>query len=265
MKVAGPGTSGLRGREKTLVARKAPVRQVGGDDAITTRIGAAALSLGIEVLVIAEIFHPSREDPMDNPAVFMEYAHSNIWTADHLAEYFGFLLLLGGMVALYYSISAKPGAGAGLAPFGLAAAVTTAASFTVLQAVDGIALKRAVDAWASAPVAQETATFAAAEAVRWTEIAINSVSFFLTGLTLSLYGLAIALGTVYARWVGLIAMVSGAAFMYDGAVVVAYEGFVPSIVKLVGILLLAVWAFIMAVLMWRNGSRRPRSVPQEGA
>ena len=44
--------------------------------------------------------------------------------------------------------------------------------------------------------------------------------------------------------------------MYDGAVVVAYEGFVPSIIKLVGLLLLAVWAFIMAFLMWRNGGRR---------
>jgi hypothetical protein len=38
--------------------------------------------------------------------------------------------------------------------------------------------------------------------------------------------------------------------------VVAYEGFVPSITKLVGLLLLAVWAFVMAALMWRNGSRR---------
>jgi hypothetical protein len=44
--------------------------------------------------------------------------------------------------------------------------------------------------------------------------------------------------------------------MYNGAVVVAYEGFVPSIIKLVGLLLLAVWAFVMAALMWRNGSRR---------
>jgi hypothetical protein len=54
---------------------------------------------------------------MDFPAVFMEYAQSNIWTAVHLAEYFGYLFLLGGLVALYYSVSAKPGVGAGLAPF----------------------------------------------------------------------------------------------------------------------------------------------------
>jgi hypothetical protein len=85
---------------------------------------------------------------------------------------------------------------------------------------------------------------------------MNSLSFFLAGLTLFLFGLSIAFGRVYPRWVGLIAAVSGAAFVYDGVGVVAYEGFVPSTVKLVGLLLLAVWAFIMAFLMWRNGGRR---------
>src|SRR5215210_135441 len=110
--------------EKMMDARTD--RQLGGNAAITTRIGTVALPLVVIVIAIAEYFHPAREDPMDNHAVFMEYAHSDIWTADHLAEYFGFLLLLGGLVALYYSVSARRGAGAGLAPFGLAAAVTTA-------------------------------------------------------------------------------------------------------------------------------------------
>jgi hypothetical protein len=240
-------------------------RQVGGDDAITTRIGAALLPLGVIVIAVSEYFHPAREDPMDNHAVFMEYAHTNIWTAVHLGEYFGFLLLLGGLLALYYSVSARPGVGAGLAPFGFAAAVTTAASYTVLQAVDGIALKRAVDAWVSAPADQQSAAFAAAEAIRWIEIAMNSFSFFLAGLTLFLFGLAIGLGSIYPRWVGLIALVSGAALMYDGAVVVAYEGFAPSIIKLVGLVLLAVWAFVMAFLMWRNGGRRRRIARTEVA
>jgi len=107
------------------------------------------------VILVSELFHPAREDPMDNQAVFKEYANSDLWTTVHLGEYFGFLLLLGGFVALYYSVSARPGTGSGLAPFALAAAVTTAASFTVLQAVDGIALKRAVDAWAGAPAAEK--------------------------------------------------------------------------------------------------------------
>ncbi len=63
---------------------------------------------------------------MDNPAVFMEYAHGNSWIAVHLAKYFGFLLLIGGLIPLYFSVSVRPGAGAGLAPFSLAAAVITA-------------------------------------------------------------------------------------------------------------------------------------------
>jgi hypothetical protein len=96
-------------------------RQLGGNDAITTRIGAVALPFAVLVLVVAEYFHPAKQDPMDNHAVFVEYAHSSIWTADHLAEYFGFLLLLGGLVALYHSVSAKRSVGAGLPPFGLPA------------------------------------------------------------------------------------------------------------------------------------------------
>ncbi len=39
----------------------------------------------------------------------------------------------------------------------------------VLQAVDGVALKQAVDAWVSAPDAEEAARFASAETVRWLE------------------------------------------------------------------------------------------------
>jgi hypothetical protein len=88
-----------------------------GDDAITTRLGAAALPIGVVLTAIFEVFfHPQREDPMDNPAVFMEYANSESWTAVHLGQYFGFLLILGGLIALYYSVSAQPGMGAGLAP-----------------------------------------------------------------------------------------------------------------------------------------------------
>ena len=45
--------------------------------------------------------------------------------------------------------------------------------------------------------------------------------------------------------------------MYNGVVEVAYEGFVASATKLVGLALWALWAFIMAILMWRNGSQRP--------
>jgi hypothetical protein len=226
-----------------------------GAEAITTRIGAIALPLGIILFVVATaIFHPNREAPMDNPAVFTEYAQSDSWVAVHLAQWFATLLLVGGLVALYYSITTKPEAAAAVARFGFAAALLTGASLTMLQAVDGVALKWAVDTWASAPADQEVAAFSAAAALRWTEYSLQSYSFILLGLTFILYGLAIALGTIYPRWLGWVAVGSGVAWIAHG-LMVPYVGLFDSIPRLVAIVIMALWAFIMAFLMWRNSSR----------
>jgi hypothetical protein len=157
-------------------------------DRLTSRIGAVLFLLGLVVLVISTQLHPAHENPMDNQAVFREYAQSNLWIAVHLAQFVGFLLVIGGLVGLYFSIAIRPDAAAAIARFGLAAAATTGASFTILQAVDGVALKRAVDAWASAPPDQEVAAFAAAEAIRWIEIGVNSLAFSLVGLPSSSTG-----------------------------------------------------------------------------
>jgi hypothetical protein len=231
-------------------------RQVGADDAITARIGAVALPLAIIVFVVSTAIHPSREAPMDNPAIFMEYAQSESWIAIHFAQWLGVLLLFGGFVALYYSITTKQEAAAGVARFGFGAAVLAAASLTMLQAVDGVTLKWAVDAWASAPADQEAAAFSAAEVARWTEYATQSYSNILLGLTLILYGLAIALGTVYPRWLGWVAAGSGVAWIVHG-LMVPYIGLFNSIPRLVALVLMAVWAFIMAFVMWRNSGRQP--------
>ena len=222
-------------------------------DRLTNRIGAVLFLLGLVVLVISTELHPAHENPMDNPAVFREYAQSDLWIAVHLGQFLGFLLVVGGLVALHFSLATRADAAAAVARFGLAAAVTTGASFTILQAVDGIALKRAVDAWASAPPDQEVAAFAAAEAIRWIEIGVNSLAFSLVGLTLVIYGIALALSTVYPRWVGWVAAAAGVAHVIRG-VGVSYEGFVPSIAALIGLALLAPWTVIMAVMMWRRSN-----------
>ena len=240
-----------------------------GAEAITTRIGAIALPLGIILYVVATaVFHPNREAPMDNPAIFTEYAQSDSWVAVHLAQWFAALLLIGGLVALYYSITTKPEANAAVARFGFAAALLTGASLTMLQAVDGVALKWAVDTWARVPADQEAVAFSAAQALRWTEYSLQSYSNILLGLTFILYGLAIALSSVYPRWLGWLAAASGVAWIVHG-VMVPYVGLFDSIARLVAIVLMALWAFIIAVLMWRNSSRgllaRPESAPPNAA
>ena len=185
----------------------------------------------------------------------MEYAQSDGWIAIHFAQWLGVLLLFGGFLALYYSITTKQEAAAGVARFGFGAAVLTAASLTMLQAIDGVTLKWAVDAWVSAPADLKGAAFTAAEAARWTEYATQSYSNILLGLTLVLYGLAIALGTVYPSLARVDSRVgSGVAWVIHG-LMVPYIGLFNSIPRLVTLVLMAVWAFIMGYQMWRTGSR----------
>ena len=220
----------------------------------TARIGAVALVLGLLALLVFEPLHPSQEDRMNHPAVFAEYARSDLWITVHLGEYLAFLLLLSGLVALSYAMTTEPGPGVAWGRFGRASAVTAAASFTILQAVDGVALKRAVDAWVAAPVDQQGAAFAAAEAVRWIETGVNALAYGLLGLSLVLTGLALVLGSIYPRWLGGLAAAAGIAFMARGTLV-AYRGFVPSVADLLALALFVVWALIMAFVMWRDRGR----------
>jgi hypothetical protein len=117
-------------------------------EANMTRIGAVLLPLGVILFVVATaIFHPHREDPMDSAAVFMEYAQDESWVVVHFAQWVAALLASGGLVSLCYSFASKPEAGAGVAArIGAVGAVLTAATFTMRQAVDGLAHKWAVDA-----------------------------------------------------------------------------------------------------------------------
>jgi hypothetical protein len=70
------------------------------------------------------------------------------------------------------------------------AAGVALALYGVASVVEGVALKHAVDAWASAPAAEQAARFASAEAIRWLEWGIKSSQSFTVGLALVLFGIA---------------------------------------------------------------------------
>ena len=218
------------------------------------RTGAIALPLGVILLVAATAVHPSREDVMNHTAVFREYAQTDAWIAIHFTQWLASLVFFGGLVALYFAMTPRREGPTALARFGLAAVVLTTAAITMLQAVDGIALKWAVDAWADAPANQESSALSAAMGLRWTEYALQSYSNILLGLTLVFFGLAIAFGSVYSRWPGWLAAASGVAWIIHG-LMVSYVGLFDSAPRLVALVLLAVWAFVMAVQMWPSGRR----------
>jgi hypothetical protein len=232
--------------------------------ALWERIGAIAIPLGVILLVAATAVHPSREAVMNHTAVFTEYAETDAWIAIHFTQWVAALVFFGGLVALYYAITSKGERPGVLARFGLAAVVLTAAAITTLQAVDGIALKWAVDAWVAAPAEQEPAALSAAMGLRWSEYALQSYSNILLGLTLIFFGLAIAYGYAYARWPGWLAAASGIAWIVHG-LMVSYVGLFDSAPRLVALVLLAAWAFVMAVQMWpRSHGRTTRSAAPTG-
>jgi hypothetical protein len=218
------------------------------------RIGAVCLGVGLITVVVFEAMHPAGEDPNNNPRVFAEYAADGDWTTVHLGALAGALLLIGGLVALCGALSRGPATSAAWARLGTAAAVTAAAAYGVLQVVDGVALKRAVDAWAIAPAGEKSAAFTAAETVRWIEYGLNGLTFSLVGLTLVLTGVALMLGDRFPRWLGAWAVAAGLAYGVKG-LGVAYDGFAASLPGLVALVLYGTWIITMVVLMWRRSTR----------
>ena len=112
----------------------------------------------------------------------------------------------------------------------------------VLQAVDGIALKAMVDAWAGAESSEKAGLFHAAFGVRQVEVGLASVMSMFFGLTVTLYGIALWNSGHYPRWVAVLALLGGIPTLVGG-VVMAYTGFssLAMTVNMPASLLILVW------------------------
>lgn len=193
-------------------------------------LAGALMTGGMVAEVVATTFHPAREDPNDHPAVFAEYAGDDGWVIEHLAQFAAGLVIFAGLVALFRVVrAAAPRSVLPWLAFGTATAAV--AAFAVLQAVDGVALKHAVDAWAAAPAGQRAAAFADAESVRALEWGANGFFRLLQGAAVALIGLAIARTSIAGRWLGALGAAAGAGYAATG-VVVATRGFSPASLKL---------------------------------
>jgi len=216
---------------------------------------------GLLLTLIVTHEHPAGDD--DNyPVIFAKYAESNDWVAVHLIQFAGILLVLGGFLVLYRVLQLR-GVVPLLAGFAAAAAIAAGAVWAALQAIDGVALKQAVDAWANASGAQKSIRFADAQTVRWAEWGLNTYFRLLLGLTAVLFGIAIARTDIATRWLGWAGVVGGLAYMASG-VAVAYAGFESGFEAAVGIaaqlgfLIFAVGLLVTGV---RGKDRTPAAVP----
>jgi hypothetical protein len=126
-------------------------------------------------------------------------------------------VLLLGFVALYHLLVQSESSFASiLAWIGLALAIMTGSTFAVLQAVDGIALKRAVDSWVAAPSEEKAITFKVAEGVRFIEYGTNSIFRILQGTVAVIFGVTILKSKLLSKWICGAGVVIGTGTIYAG-------------------------------------------------
>jgi hypothetical protein len=227
-------------------------------DAPLLRLGAALGVVGVVLQVVTDRLHPHHVDPNQSASVFREYAHSEHWTAVHLGQFLGTFLIVLALVALARALSRQSGFAGALAVLGGVTAVIVGAVFAIQMAVDGVALKAAIDSWVGAVTpGDQSSAFHVAESVRWTEKGLSGLFQTVNGATLLSLGLSIALGRYFPRWLGGVGIVAGVAFV-AGGVSTAHTGFsaASGTFLLPATLLLAVFLLGVFTSMWRRGGTR---------
>jgi hypothetical protein len=223
------------------------------------RMGSVAFIAGLVIIIVSTLFHASSEDLMDNPVVFAVYAESDTWIAAHIGQFAGVMLVFaGGFVALFrLLVKSESGIASALAWLGLVTAIITASTFTILQAVDGIALKIAVDTWYAIPPGEEEERKAiylgVAEGIRWNEWGLQSYYRMLSGAVSLIFGIAIVKSIVLRKWIGAVGIAAGVVTMASG-VVMAYVGFSSArdLVADLSTFIFYPWLVILGIFLWRK-------------
>lgn len=183
----------------------------------TLTLAGGLLVGGFAAFTVATAIHPHGSEN-DHPVIFAKYADTQGWIAIHFAQFAGVIVALAGFLILS-RIFIDRGGSVLLGRLLQAALVATAAVWAVLQAVDGVALKHTVDAWAEASGVERSLRFADAEAVRWAEWGLQAYFRLLFGLTFALAGIAIWRTGVAYRWLGPVAILGGAVYAAVGIAV----------------------------------------------
>jgi len=215
------------------------------------RLSTGLLLAGQLLYVVVTQLHVGG-DANNHPAIFAAYAANGIWKAVHLGQFASMAILIARLLALFLALDVQDDTARWAARVGSAFAVAALALYGVLQAVDGVALKQAVNAWASSSEAEKAARFSSAEAIRWLEWGVRSYQDFAQGLALLLCAVAMARMLWVPRPLAYLMGLSGLAYLVQGWVV-GSEGFSPmhSAAIVLAWILSLVWMLWLAVVAWR--------------
>lgn len=221
-------------------------------DSKSLRLSATLLFIGQLVNVILILLHPHGAD--NDQATFTVFANSSSWTAIHLGEFAGMALILAGLMVMFFALNVSQGTAHWLGLFGAISAGVALALYGVAFAVDGVALKQAVNAWASAPAEVQAARFASAQAIQWLEWGTKSYQDLMFGFTLVLFSTTIVWSARISRSIGYIMALIGLAFIVVGWLegTVGFSAIYGIIESIVSFLLLPVWSTWLLIVAWRR-------------
>jgi hypothetical protein len=214
---------------------------------------ARALSLSSGLLLVGFVvngiqrmlLHPTGAED-DHDAIFSEYADSDVWVATHLAEFVLVLVAFAGLLVLCRAVRREAPY---LALLAAGAVIVTSATWAVLQGVDGVTLKQAVDAWAAASGTEKATRYADAETVRWIEWGLQSYFRVLLGVAFLLLGAAVVVSRLIPSWLGVVLGVGGLLSLALGFSV-GYEGLESGFQDPVGIAFqLVLLVFVVGLLV----------------
>jgi hypothetical protein len=218
------------------------------------RLSTTLVVIGEVLFALVTLFHPGREDPNNHPAVFAEYASSGSWIAVHFGQFVFMAVLLLGLLVLSFALNVRSGVLGWVGRFAAVSVVVALALYGVVQAVDGVANKHAVDAWSSAPEAEKAARFASAETMRWLEWGTSSYQTFMFALALILLATVIVWTARVPRPIGYLMGLAAIPYLVQSWVL-GTEGFAISWLagglSVVGLPLMLAWSIWLLIVAWR--------------
>lgn len=213
------------------------------------RLSAMLLLVGQLLYVLVTLLHPGGE-ANHHPEIFATYADSTNWTAVHVAQFACMSIMFAGLFSLFSTLDAPAGTARLASRLGAASTIAALALYGVVLAVDGVALKQVVNAWAIAPASEKAARFADAEAMRWLEWGARSYQNVTLGLAV-LFAAAVVKTTQIPRPIAYLIGVSGLTLLVQGWLA-GVEGFsqAHTFAIVLAEVLNAVWMTWLVVVAW---------------
>lgn len=224
-----------------------------GEQRWVFRVGGTSAVAGAVLGLVGNLLHPATAGPGDPEATARVVAESRIWVPLHLVIVIAFILMLGGLVAVRDSITGGlPGA---LARFGLVAGIVGTTAGVIVVSLDGFAAKHLAESWQAAPPdlrADALAAFRADDSINFA--LLSPLNLMFAWFTFVLFGLAMALGDGYPRWLGWVVALAGVGGSVSG-VVQANLGEPTWLTETLGIAaptVITLWLLVVGVLLIRK-------------